>query len=847
VNSRPYTILARHRPIRAAFLINTEHFPPTSNRFQALLDAVVDWNNIHWGGRTNHVSFYSGEGLTPEEWQHLEIADPDCILAFAPLSDAFIRELDERLNPWSIEVEDATQAEPDRLGVSMEGIAMPPTVENVRRLQARNALNFGNKEKLLMFEFAEHCDPVIRRFIHRNFGTFYQSHEPKTGKIRRIAWLEQLLPEIPHHTFTISDVQSLAAAITEMSGRLRPRNFKASLPFVAPYQLASLFLESWPTSELHKTFQLLIGDTAEDFSEHWNGVLFKRNWMETHRHQLWIPTQLAGDATFRESLHDWLCRYSNSGGGGYRIELLSHGFAKDAAVDFCTFFQQHEYPLHVQIVPTDRVAQRRRRAEEKFGEIKEFFPWTSDDDVIRFPVSSRSETISLQKPDCIQAENRDGVWITDVQIEHVSKVHNTMSQQSWWHLPRRNSGGIVHNMFHAPARISRQGRFSVRVESREPHLSRRIKPELKLQIPSDAALVRSLIIDPRNWTFVSSDARSNLPRAEPAVAQCRVSTKGAYLAGLIELFGDFWTAKSFCERKFWRDLFNRLAGHGTGGDEKLRQALVKLLKNKVTISEEAQVQEAVALANEVLHMVRGRLKGHYVGFKDCFHERVRLEKQGLSETMAYSQGRTMVQHVGARPITDEEMRQGLDALLEMSVLRLGVESECPRCKVPTWYPIDDLRQNLICVGCGNKYALRSTELWSYALNSLAQMSVSQGVLGVLHALTAIASHAHSFFAFAPSLDLFREGTKEPWHELDVLCVADGEFVIGEVKEGFVQKSAFEELAEVAEALLPQRAVIFLPVENATKQKAELNGWLKETQARLNPKGIAAEIFTLPAY
>ena len=45
--------------------------------------------------------------------------------------------------------------------------------------------------------------------------------------------------------------------------------------------------------------------------------------------------------------------------------------------------------------------------------------------------------------------------------------------------------------------------------------------------------------------------------------------KGANLAALIGLFGDFWTAKSFCERRLWRHLFHRLAGYGPADDEKL--------------------------------------------------------------------------------------------------------------------------------------------------------------------------------------------------------------------------------------------------------------------------------------
>jgi putative transposase len=172
---------------------------------------------------------------------------------------------------------------------------------------------------------------------------------------------------------------------------------------------------------------------------------------------------------------------------------------------------------------------------------------------------------------------------------------------------------------------------------------------------------------------------------------------------------------------------------------------------------------------------------------------------------------------------------------------------CPRCQLSNWYHVDELRQEIVCVGCGSKHALQTEEKWSYSLNSLAQTGVSQGVLGVLHALTDLASHAHTFFAFSPSLELFKNGANKPWHEVDVICVANGDYIIGEVKEGFVQKEAFDELAEVAEALRPQRAIIFLPLEYASKQPTDLAKWLKEIQTRLAPRGISAEIFTLPEY
>jgi hypothetical protein len=141
-----------------AFLVDTDKYPAGSDQLNALLDAIVDWNNTRWGGRTSHVAFFSGGTLSDGEWRQIEITDPDCVLAFAPLSDSFLLELDERVNPWSIEIDDHTQSEANRISVRMDGIGMSPTVENLRRIRARYPLNFvreGFVQKTAFDELAE--------------------------------------------------------------------------------------------------------------------------------------------------------------------------------------------------------------------------------------------------------------------------------------------------------------------------------------------------------------------------------------------------------------------------------------------------------------------------------------------------------------------------------------------------------------------------------------------------------------------------------------------------------------------------------------------------------------------
>jgi hypothetical protein len=63
----------------------------------------------------------------------------------------------------------------------------------------------GPGRKLLLFEFSEDCEPDIKRFVHRNFGTYYKWFDPNAKQMRREGWLERLLPKIQTLRLPISD------------------------------------------------------------------------------------------------------------------------------------------------------------------------------------------------------------------------------------------------------------------------------------------------------------------------------------------------------------------------------------------------------------------------------------------------------------------------------------------------------------------------------------------------------------------------------------------------------------------------------------------------------------------
>jgi hypothetical protein len=378
------------------------------------------------------------------------------------------------------------------------------------------------------------------------------------------------------------------------------------------------------------------------------------------------------------------------------------------------------------------------------------------------------------------------------------------------------------------------------VENQTGLYLRAIKPELTIRLPDQINAVPPLISRPHNQCIFTLDVRYNQRHATSKITHVRYSDKGKYLAGLIQVFGSFWNAKEFCDRRFWRHMFTKLANDDARHDRKLGHDITNLLKKRIPAHDTPE-----RLTDRVLGLVRGRSKSGialpYSAFKN---ELEQLSKVASPDQLNYPQGDTLVSHVGITQLTEEEMKRGLEELIELNVLRLGAYFRCLLCGIESWYHIDDLKQQEHCLGCGNKQSIGLQHEWYYALNSLVEMGVKQGQLYAMQAFAALASHSTSSFLYSPSLELFQSGSVEPWHEIDVSAIAQGEFVIGEVKGGNVTQSDFAELAEIAEVLRPQKAIIFLPLEKISDHVMK---WNSESQARLSPKGIKAQIFALPTF
>jgi hypothetical protein len=453
-NEISYTVYAKPRPICTALVLDRTVFREGAWQCDALLDGIVSSAVGTWGGRNNPIVVIEPDNdLSAEEWKLLEAADPDRVQAFAPLNDAWVERFDARLIPWTITVDKHIERDQPKeqtpealwhwLNVSMPGLATPPMPERLRKYPS---------SKLLMLEFTAECPLEIRRFFHRNFGTFHQWFDHRNTIIRRIGWLEDILATLDVETVQVGDIDSACAAIHLFAGRFLPPNPRAPLRFVAATELSAFRLnDGYARHVYNHTYRLFVGNSLNDFIAYWNELRLCRCWGIPHRNALWIPSALTQSAPFVEALAALIFDYSGQHSSGSRsVEVTSETVASEELEAVCSELAKGKPRLAAR--PIDGTTRRSRLQQWLSDELEEprLHRGLNSASSERLRIAERSESVTLTAPDALVY---GGSWAVDVQVDFgASHRFNT---PRWWCLPRR-SGSILarSNLLRAGSRES---------------------------------------------------------------------------------------------------------------------------------------------------------------------------------------------------------------------------------------------------------------------------------------------------------------------------------------------------------------------------------------------------------
>ncbi len=237
--------------------------------------------------------------------------------------------------------------------------------------------------------------------------------------------------------------------------------------------------------------------------------------------------------------------------------------------------------------------------------------------------------------------------------------------------------------------------------------------------------------------------------------------------------------------------------------------------------------------------------GESILFEDVL-SRCRLEL-AANKIVVLDENGKLVGKKGETFKNEENLEMGLKSTLEelcnYRVFLKGFNLKCRKCSSQFWYPLNEVKETISCKGCLEDFQFPVEPNFAYKLNDLIKnnifrsSTVRDGNLTVIRTLVNIHGRSLLSFYYSPQIIFYDNyHSKTPCAELDIACLSDGQFIIGEAKHDSKafsadKNKALHSLAEVAKAIRPDKIVLscyldrYNRLENAKKSLIHIfNKW-----------------------
>lgn len=765
METQPYSIYIHHRPFRIAFLIN----PALGIDW---VDKVIEYNRDKWGGRFNPIFFTDGSNIAEDWWKFLRGYDPDIICSTVPLSEELRKKIHIFLSPLQVE-----EVNPEHVYISIGDypISIFPTGKNVSQI---GTPHFDEKNNLIVFEVDETTPEVIKSFLNRNFGLLEQ------GQMMTYQ-LKKALETCQVKKYKVTDENSLKEALLDL-GEWRTRA-------VFPSQICALpnSLKEAAHAYNNEKFEIIIGETVDELVHFWNHTLEMSTWLRTYFTQLWLPKELANSETLRPGLGKFINRFVGSTGNdrGRGAHFVTFSLAEEDIQAVANSFDKMIWHPR----KSTKFTQHPMPDYESRGS---YFFLRQGLDFHR--AHSNEEYLVLDEPDVEQGVMGGEYWFTDLYIQYrPERFKNIIGRDYWWQLPKRNSILRDLDFFNKPARINEHGMFSVLMSRRTS-----IRPDdntLIIKIPEDRSIFHALLCG-EGFDCIEREDRERF-LSHPFYHLQR-SDKGMYLSGVLGLFPDLLNAHRLFEERYWRNVFERMSNQNPEKDKNIQQELLNKLRKKINSGMDLKNSDKAKewLAHNVVNIAKKYSKEeidlNYTTLRDLAEEETaEYNKKPSGQVIEFN---------------EEDFKEELSDIVDMNIFLLGVKPRCYRCGYRIWYQVNDIGQRIKCRGCGYEFSLPAEPEWFYRLNSLVRAAVSlHGTVPLLITLGQIMGDARSSAMFMPSIELIKQEAGEDrrlrvYGEIDLVCIKDGQFVIGEIKQSVDRFDAddFRKMFDLAKLVRP---------------------------------------------
>jgi hypothetical protein len=758
----------------------------------------------------------NGKEITDSFWNLLIFSDPDIVYSFVEITDELIEKIDKEISPYYFS---SNPKKTEDNSIFIPTLENPLTNEFLIKDIPKLGLcpSYFSKCPLAVFRMDERSDNFT--FILRNFG--YMSHLLKFYSKGGDKQLRIELKDI-YEDIDFMDIDGRADLNTILDKLYKEH-------YVIYPMLLSESPGAYFPSEPRKRdygFLLAIGDGIRNFLYSWNRIHISEGHLRKTLSEMVIPESLLNDNDILKSIKnlitDYMDRVSHASNSQGELILVSCDKTRSELNEIAEFFRRDTYwRIDIRCTSEDfrfpslndeiytPLGFKRPGNIYQFSETKALIPNNGP-----IPIGAVSELFS---------EN----WVMDIDISYRPERFLYTNTGYWWKFPRRS--GISYLFAKRLSRINKKGSISFQVNSSEKNID--------IDIPEEKVVFNQLISPFYNYMY-TGDIRKKKPIYYKDI---RYSEKGRYLSGVIGLFSSLWHAEHCFSERFWRRMFEYMSNVKDTKEAKQLTEIEGRARKALKIATQDypnNLDHATKYLSKFLQSILRKAKYEKVVnfdylFKNAVRERDDFLKTnpGREKEFAYS---------------DEDLKRDLiEAIQELSESKIffqGIRPKCNRCGFRNWFTLDEIENELICKGCHMSFKFPAEAEWFYELNELIRRTIlNQGVMATLMCLGQILQGSRESFIYIPNICLYENYYKDqsPDSEIDIVCISDGQFIIGEVKHSakLFTPSDFAKMEKLAQRLRPDKIIIYAfrgPYERLTKN-------VERFKKKINAYGIDTEL------
>ncbi len=199
-----------------------------------------------------------------------------------------------------------------------------------------------------------------------------------------------------------------------------------------------------------------------------------------------------------------------------------------------------------------------------------------------------------------------------------------------------------------------------------------------------------------------------------------------------------------------------------------------------------------------------------------------------------------------------------EKLLNFGAYFIGYRVKCGNCGSAIWYGLPEISNNFPCKGCMQNIKLPMESNIYYRINDVIKNNLisnsgsknnnSHGNLTVISTLFAIKMKSNKSFYFLPCQNYFKNGTKTPISDIDLICISDGKFIIGEAKNSVsdFNKKEINNLIFLGNNINPNQIILSFregDIKKLDKHIERLKKELKNKNIEILPLKVGARMFS----